>query len=510
MRTKTKAVTSFLWCLVFGLTQQANGELVGAKDLAVEPFATTRHLSNPASNDGDGRTEKKKPNILLILVDDMGYGDPKCFNPKSRLKTPAIDRLAREGLMFTDAHAPHSTCIASRYGLLTSRYPLRDNHRFIKSERITLPKLLKRNGFNTGMTGKWHLGFDNFKGKDGTAKQTMTGGPVDRGFDEFFGLWGSLDQAPYFYMKNRTPVEMPTEDGKGKHYFSKDRFYNGNWLPGKIASHFKHVEVTPRLTTEAISYIDKSAKKEKPFFLYFALPSPHGPWVPTEEFKDSSPIGVYGDFAQQVDHSIGQVLEALDKNGITKNTLVIFTSDNGPVWYQRDRLKHNHSSASIYSGMKGDWWEGGHRVPFVVRWPSVVRPKRVSESMICFTDFMATFAEIVGDKFPETATTDSRSFLPILKGDLGYQVRDTMILNAKGRSVVYRHRNWKLITAKGPGGFTHWDGKPSEEPAGQLYNLAKDPSEKNNLWNEMPDKVKVMSALLAKEKVNKNNDKTLK
>ena len=305
-----------------------------------------------------------------------------------------------------------------------------------------MPKLLKRNGYNTGMIGKWHVGFDNFKGRNGTAKQTMTGGPVDRGFDEFFGLWGSLDQAPYFYMKNRTPVEMPTEDGKGKHYFSDDRFYNGNWLPGKIAPHFKHVEVTPRLTSEAIKYIDKSASKEKPFFLYFAFPSPHGPWVPTEEFKGSSPIGVYGDFAQQVDHSIGQVLEALDKNGITKNTLVIFTSDNGPVWYQRDRLKHNHSSASIYSGMKGDFWEAGHRVPFIVRWPSVVQPKRVSKSMICFTDFMATFAEIVGDEFPEAATTDSRSFLPVMKDDLTYQVRDTMILNAKRSavaSVSYTH-----------------------------------------------------------------------
>ena len=250
---KSKVLPSLLWCiaLVFGFVQQASGELVVAEGIANGAFASTGQCSNLCSSDGDGRAETRKPNILLILVDDMGYGDPKCFNPKSRLKTPAIDRLAREGLMFTDAHAPHSTCIASRYGLLTGRYPIRDMYRFIKPGKITLPKLLKRNGYNTGMIGKWHLGFDNFKGKDGTAKQTMTGGPVDRGFDEFFGLWGSLDQPPYFYMKNRTPVEMPTEDGKGKHYFSKDRFYNGNWLPGKIASHFKHVEVTPRLTSEA-------------------------------------------------------------------------------------------------------------------------------------------------------------------------------------------------------------------------------------------------------------------
>ena len=171
---------------------------------------------NAATTQSDATSQR--PNILLILVDDMGYGDPQCFNPKSRLKTPAIDRLASEGLMFRDAHAPHSTCIASRYGLLTGRYPMREHWRLISSEKLTLPKLLKRNGYSTGMVGKWHVGFDNFKGKDGTAKQTMTGGPVDRGFDEFFGLWGSLDQAPYFYMKNRSPVEMPTEDGAGKNY----------------------------------------------------------------------------------------------------------------------------------------------------------------------------------------------------------------------------------------------------------------------------------------------------
>ena len=451
-----------------------------------------------------------KPNILLILVDDMGYGDPQCFNAKSRLKTPAIDRLAKEGLMFTDAHAPHATCVASRYGLLTGRYPVRDSYRLIGPDKITLPKLLKRNGYTTGMVGKWHVGFDNFKGKDGTAKETMTGGPVDRGFDEFFGLWGSLDQAPYFYMKDRTPVQMPTEDGKGKYYWSDDHFYNGNWLPGKIAPGFKHVEVTPRLTAEAIKYIDRSANKDKPFFLYFALPSPHGPWLPTDAFKGKSPIGVYGDFVMQVDHSIGQVLDALDKNGITKNTLVIFTSDNGPVWYKRDRLKHNHSSASIYSGMKGDFWEGGHRMPFVVRWPAVVIPKLASDSMIGFTDLMATFADIVGDDFPEAATTDSQSFFPVMKGETAYQVRETLIVNAGAQA--YRHHNWKLITRKGPGGFTHWQGKKDQKnlPAGQLYDLSKDPAEKNNLWDKMPEKVKQLQVMLAAEKINKKNDRGVK
>ena len=454
-----------------------------------------KHLRSGAERSG---ADPAKPNILLILVDDMGYGDPQCFNPESRLKTPAIDRLAREGLMFRDAHAPDSTCCPSRYGLLTGRYPVRGHYRNISPKRLTLPELLGRNGYNTGMVGKWHVGFDNFKGKKGgTAKQSMTGGPVDRGFDEFFGLWGPLDGPPYFYMKNRTPVEMPTEDGAGKNFWSADRFYNGNWLPGKIAPNFKHVEVTPRLTAEAIKYINKSANKDKPFFLYFALPSPHGPWVPTEEFKGSSPIGVYGDFAQQVDHSIGQVLEALDDNGIADNTLVIFTSDNGPVWYQRDRLKYGHSSASIYSGMKGDVWEGGHRMPFVVRWPALVKPGLVSDSMIGFTDIMATFAEIVGDDFPEAATTDSLSFFPVMKGETRYQVRETLIVNAKAQA--FRHHNWKLITRKGPGGFTHWEGNPKEEPDGQLYDLEKDPSEKSNLWDKMPEKVNQLQRILEKE-----------
>jgi arylsulfatase A-like enzyme len=336
----------------------------------------------------------------------------------------------------------------------------------------------------------------------------MTGGPVDRGFDEFFGLAGSLDQPPYFYIRNREPVEMPTEDGKGKHYFSQDRFYNGNWLPGKIAPHFKHVEVTPRLTTEAIKYIDKSANTEKPFFLYFALPSPHGPWVPTDEFKGKSPIGVYGDFVMQVDHSIGQVLQALDDHGITKNTLVIFTSDNGPVWYKKDRLKYDHSSASIYSGMKGDHWEGGHRVPFVVRWPSVIRPSIASDSMICFTDIMATLAAVVGDEFSEAAITDSQSFFPVMKRDSAYEVRKTLLLNAKHKAAVFRHRNWKLITTKGPGGFTHWEPRENKKnlPEGQLYDLSKDPSEKNNLWDTMPEKVKELQLKLDAEKFNKKND----
>ena len=217
----------------------------------------------------------QKPNVVILLVDDMGYGDPKCFNPKSRLKTPAIDRLAREGLMFTDAHAPHSTCIASRYGLLTGRYPLRDNHRFIKPKKITLPKLLKRNGYNTGMSGKWHLGFDDLNPNEWDRK--LTGGPVDRGFDTFFGMWASLDWPPYFYVKDRRAVELPTEDIDGYGWWTPDRFYSGKWKPGKIAPNFKHVEATPRFTSEAIRLIDQFANKEKPFFLYFALPSP--PWA---------------------------------------------------------------------------------------------------------------------------------------------------------------------------------------------------------------------------------------
>jgi arylsulfatase A-like enzyme len=221
---------------------------------------------------------------------------------------------------------------------------------------------------------------------------------------------------------------------------------------------------------------------------------------------------VYGDFVMQVDDSIGQVLQALDDHGITKNTLVIFTSDNGPVWYKRDRLKHNHSSASIYSGMKGDHWEGGHRVPFIVRWPSVTKPGIASDSMICFTDIMATLAAVVGDEFPEAANTDSRSFFPVMKRDTSYKVRNTMILNAKNNAVVFRHHNWKLITKKGPRGFTHWEPRENKKdlPEGQLYDLSKDPAEKNNLWDTMPEKVKELQLMLEAEKFNKKNDLILK
>ena len=487
--TKPGSLFILVTLLLAGTLYAATSADLGKTTMQLDQAARSELVEGP-----------RLPNVLLILVDDMGYGDPQCFNTESRLKTPAIDRLAREGLMFRDAHAPHSTCIASRYGLLTGRYPMRESYRIISPEKITLPKLLKRNGYHTSMVGKWHLGFNDFRGNGGTAKQTMTGGPVDRGFDEFFGLWGSLDQPPYFYIKNREAVEMPTEDGDGKYYWSEDRFYNGNWLPGKIAPGFKHEEVTPRLTAEAIKYIDRSAHEEKPFFLYLAFPSPHGPWVPTNEFKGSSLIGAYGDFVQQVDHSIGQVLQVLDDQGITENTLVIFTSDNGPVWYQRDRLKYNHSSASIYSGMKADTWEGGHRMPFIVRWPALVKPGLTSDSMIGFTDIMATLAEIVEDDFSEAVSTDSQSFLQVLKGDTRYQVRETLIVNHKAQA--YRHNNWKLITQKGPGGFTHWEGNPDKEPDGQLYDLALDPSEKNNLWDVKPEMVKTLLSMLKAEKAN--------
>ena len=221
---------------------------------------------------------------------------------------------------------------------------------------------------------------------------------------------------------------------------------------------------------------------------------------------------MYGDFVMQVDNSIGQVLQALDDNGITKNTLVIFTSDNGPVWYKRDRLKYNHSSASIYSGMKGDHWEGGHRVPFIARWPSVIRSSSASDSMICFTDIMATLAAVVGDEFPEAAITDSHSFFPVMKSDSSYTVRNTLLLNAKNNAAVFRHHNWKLITAKGPGGFTHWEDQENQKnlPEGQLYDLSKDPVEQNNLWGIMPEKVKELQLMLEAEKFNKRNDLILK
>lgn len=448
-----------------------------------------------------------KPNILLLLVDDMGYGDPGCYNPKSKIQTPHIDQLAKDGMRFTDAHAPGPLCHASRYGLMTGRFPFRTDvskwpkQPLINERQMTIASLLKSQGYRTAMVGKWHLGFQE-NGYD----QPLPGGPIARGFDSFFGLRASTDIPPYFYIRGDRAVTSPIETIAANQSEGWSPIQGAFWREGGIAPGMQLPEVLPNLTNEAIQVINSQAEanqeNKKPFFLYCALTGPHTPWLPEPLFVNQSTVGMYGDFTMMVDAEIGRILAALEKTGQSKNTLVIFTSDNGPVWYEADKKKYNHDATAGLRGMKADAWEGGHRMPFIVRWPARVKTGSLSEQIICFTDLLATFAEIGGVKLPNDAAPDSFSILPVLEGtqpsDKPIRAPIVMRTGGEGSKMMIRSGDWKLINGLGSGGFS----KPSNikpefgQPTVQLYNLRTDPGETTNLAAEHLDKIKELEAAM--------------
>ncbi len=450
-----------------------------------------------------------KPNIVFILADDMGYGDPGCCNPESKIPTPNIDRLAAEGMRFTDAHAPGSVCVPSRYGLLTGRFPFRrglgkGNRAAGLGGRMTIASLLKKNGYVTAMVGKWHLGFDGPRNRDWS--RPLTGGPVDCGFDTYFGIPASLDIPPYYYIRDRAPVAPPTEKIGPSGTQGWTRIQGAFWRAGGVAPGFRHQEVLPRFGKEAAACIDRRAKAGdgKPFFLYVAFTAPHTPWLPLQRYRGKSGADMYGDFVVQVDHTVGRILEALDRNRLTGNTLVFFSSDNGPVWYPHDVRRLGHGSVGPLRGMKGDAWEGGHRMPFLARWPGRIEARSISHQTISFVDMMATFAAIVGDTLPEGAGQDSVDILPALLGKAKGPLRKATIF--KQNATAIRVGKWKLITHLGSGGFSKPSHiKPDQHgPKGQLYNLGEDLGETNNLWSREPEIVDRLSKMLRELKKGSN------
>lgn len=429
----------------------------------------------------------RAPNVLFILADDMGYGDPGCFNPGSKIPTPSIDGLAAGGMRFTDAHSPGAWCVPSRYGLLTGEYPSRvgafrpDAGPILGAEQLTLPGFLRDQGYATAMVGKWHLGFE---GGPATAGEDKLGGPCDRGFDRFLGIHASLDIPPYYYVDGRTPVAPPTGRVEDSQTEGWTRIQGEFWRGGDSAPGFVHSQVLERFTERAVQDIEELAKGGSPFFLYLALASPHTPWFSSGRFETGADL--YGEFVADTDAAIGQVLAALDRTGVAGDTLVIFTSDNGPVWYPADVERFGHASTGPYRGMKSDSWEGGHRMPFVVRWPGEVQPGSTSDQTICFTDVLATFSDLHGAGLD---LPDGKSFLPVLRDPAASSGREVTVL--KANASVVREGDWKLITHLGSGGFSKpRKVKPGESgPRGQLYDLAKDPGETTNLWSERPEVV---------------------
>ena len=428
----------------------------------------------------------QKPNIIYILCDDLGYGDVQCLNPeRGKIATPNMDKLASQGMTFTNTHSSSSVCTPTRYGIMTGRYNWRTHLQsgvlngysepLIDAARLTVPALLRQNGYTTGMIGKWHLGMDIPKD---VPSPTITNGPIARGFDTYFGISASLDMPPFAFIENDHFTEPLTTTKK----FQRT---------GPAAASFEAMDVLPTVTKKAVDYIHTQSKTGKPFFLYLPLNSPHTPILPTKEWQGKSGISPYGDFVMQTDWTIGQILDAIDAAGILSNTLVILTSDNGCSKAANipQLQSKGHFPSAWFRGSKADLWDGGHRIPFIVQWPATVAAGSTCDQLVCLTDLMATCADLVGTKLPDNAGEDSFSFLQALKGKQIVSTRAGVIHHSIPGYFSYRQGKWKLLLSKGSGG---WSSPTEKEMAvgsdeAQLYDMEKDPGETNNLYKTQPE-----------------------
>ena len=442
------------------------------------------------------------PNIVYILADDLGWGDLGCYNPDSRIPTPNADRLASQGVRFTDMHSPSAVCTPTRYGILTGRYCWRTTLKkgvlggyspnLIEAGRLTVASMLKARGYYTAALGKWHLGLGS-QVKAGY-NLPLRPCPRDHGFDYYFGIPASLDMDPYVWVENDRVVERPTAHTDGRNE-PRGVF----WRAGPIAPGFQLEQVLPTLTNKAVDFLrTRAAKPAQPFFLYLPLTGPHTPWLPAAEFRGRSGAGDYGDFAVQVDDSLGRVLAALDQAKLAGNTLVIFTSDNGAHWNPQDKDRFPHRSNASWRGMKADIYEAGHRVPFLARWPGHIAPGSASGELGCLTDLMATAAGVLDVRLPKNAGEDSYNLLPAMLGKAGKPIREAVVHHSSEGTFAIRLGEWKLIQGRGSGGFSEPKRiEPGEgEPAGELYNLRADPQETDNVYERRPVVVKRLAGLL--------------
>ena len=446
------------------------------------------------------------PNIVYILADDMGIGDASCYNTDGKIKTIHLDKMAENGIKFTDAHTSSAVCTPTRYGILTGRYNWRSTLKsgvlggfsapLIDSDRFTVGKLLQGAGYHTGFIGKWHLGWDwafkqEYENIDNLNTilevdytQPIKNGPNQVGFNYAYGFSSSLDIPPYVYIENDRVTALPER-------MTVNVDDKGFWREGPTGADFEHVKVLSNLTQKAVDFIDDNANKKKPFFLYFPLPAPHTPILPTTEFMGKSNTNMYGDFVLQVDDVVGKIVAELERKGVLDNTLLIFTSDNGcsPKANFAELAKVGHDPSDGFRGHKADIYEGGHRVPFIVQWPERISGAQTSEQIICTTDFMATVADILGQKMPENAGEDSFSFLKVLNGSMDTEVRPSIIHHSIEGRFAIRKDNWKLVAWPGSGGWTA--PRSAKELAGlpemQLFDLSKDPSEQSNLISDYPE-----------------------
>ncbi len=451
------------------------------------------------------------PNIIIIYTDDQGFGDASCLNPDAKFQTPNLDRLANEGISFTNAHSSDSVCTPSRYGLLTGRYSWRTTLKtgvmgaegkcLIADGRMTLASLLRDSGYDTAMVGKWHLGMD-FPGDSPASRdwtQPVKDMPLDKGFDYFFGIPASLNYGVLAWFEGRHAKVPPTGFTNKK---PNQRHVDYRIMPpyqdtpektrevvGKlgmeVAPDFIDNQCLTRFTDKTIEWIQSKADNKKPFFVYLPYTSPHYPVCPLPEFHGQGECGGYGEFVIETDHHVGRILDFLKASGIDDNTMIVYTSDNGPETSWKQRIDDfGHHSNAVYRGGKRDIYEGGHRVPFFVRWPAgITSPGRSFSNQVGQVDLLATIADLVGTMLPDNAAEDSHSFASVLKNPVSNFSRLPLINHGINGRFSITEGNWKLIL-------------PHGKEMVELYDLASDPAEQDNVDAQHPEKIAALRSKL--------------
>lgn len=470
-----------------------------------------------------------RPNVVIIYADDLGFGDVQVNNPEGKIPTPNLDRLASQGMRFTDGHSSSGICTPSRFALLTGQHHWRRFHGIVTSmggtvfepDDFTIAKMFKSKGYNTAAVGKWHLGWDwDALRKPGREKgnsrdggqpddydwtKPIPDGPLAQGFDYYFGD-GTINFPPYCWVENDRVVEAPTVR------MDTDTFKQipeGNWefRQGPMVEGWDPFENLPTITEKAVAWLEKQ-DEDTPFFLYFAFGSPHAPIIPNDKFLGKSEAGPFGDFVFETDAMAGRILQVLEEKKFADNTIVVFTADNGPEKYAFERLKkYGHWSSGPLRGLKRDVWEGGHRVPFIIKWPGKVKAGKVSDETISQVDLAATFAKVIGYKLPKDEAIDSYDLGQLLRGKRYKKpLREATVQNTHDRAFAIRQGDWLYLDAKSgthskpPNGFEEERGYTPDTTPGLLYNLDKDLAQFNNLYEKHPEKVASMKALLERYK----------
>ncbi len=476
---------------------------------------------------GLGAAETSRPNVLVLYADDLGFGDLALQNPDTKIPTPNLDKLAREGMRFTDGHSSSGICSPSRYALLTGRHHWRDFHGIVnafggsvfKSERLTMPEMMQAQGYRTAAIGKWHLGWDwdaikkpgavpkgdgkqkGYGPEDFDWTKAIPDGPLAHGFDSYFGDT-VINFPPYCWIENDHVQKAPDtvmDTSKWK------PIKEGNWecRPGPMVSDWDPYQNIPTITKRGVDFIKSQKDSDQPFFLYFAFPSPHAPIIPNDEFDGKSKAGAYGDFVYETDDACGRLLRALEETGQAENTVVIFTADNGPEKYAYARdSKFDHWSAAPFRGLKRDIYEGGHHIPFVIKWPGITEAGSVNTSLVSQVDLFTTLAEHLSFELPDDAAEDSHSLLPLLRGTKS-EVRTTHVHNTNANSYAVRSGNWLLIDDKN--GYVsarnqEWEAKhnyPNDDSnLVELYNLSTDIGQRINVAAQHPKLVTELQTML--------------